>query len=79
MATEGRKPIKRVSFVFMQKLAVGVSLLSFVVIVAAGIMGGSRLVTITFRAAVAMWVVGVITRIIIKILESYEEMNSGKG
>ena len=79
MATDTNKHIKKVSFVFMQKLAAAVSLLSLVVIVAAGVMGGARVITITYRAAGVVVVIGVISRILIRILESYEEMNSGKG
>ena len=79
MATEAKKVIKKVSFVFMQKLTAAVSLLALVVITAAGIMGGSRIITITYRAALVIVVVGFLARIIIKILETYEEMNSGKG
>jgi hypothetical protein len=76
---ETKRVIKRVSFVFMQKLAAAVSLLALVVTTLAGIMGGARIITITYRAALVIVVVGTLTRIIIKILESYEEMNSGKG
>ena len=79
MAPKARKIIKKVSFVFMQKLAASVSLLSLLVITAAGIMGGSRIITITYRAALVVVVIGILTRILIKILENYEEMNSGKG
>lgn len=79
MATETKKVIKKVSFVFMQKLTAAVSLLALVVITTAGIMGGSRIITITYRAALVIVVVGFLARIIIKILETYEEMNSGKG
>lgn len=79
MATEATKQVKKVSFVFMQKLAAAVSLLALAVIVAAGVMGGARVITITYRAAGVIVVIGVISRIVIRILESYEEMNSGKG
>ena len=79
MAAETKRVIKRVSFVFMQKLAAAVSLLALLVITIAGIMGGSRIITITYRASVVVVVVGILTRILIKILENYEEMNSGKG
>lgn len=79
MAPKAKKIVKRVSFVFMQKLAAAVSLLALLVITIAGIMGGSRIITISYRAALVVVVVGILTRIIIKILENYEEMNSGKG
>jgi hypothetical protein len=79
VAPKAKKIVKRVSFVFMQKLAAAVSLLALLVITIAGIMGGSRIITISYRAALVVVVVGILTRIIIKILENYEEMNSGKG
>lgn len=79
MAAGNKKVVKRVSFLFMQKLAASVFLLSFIVLVVGGMMGGARIITITYRAAGVLIVIGAITRVIIKILESYEEMNSGKS
>lgn len=78
MASE-KKLVKKLNFIFLQKLAAGVSLLALTVIIAAGVMGGARTVTITYRAAVVIVVIGVIARVLIKILASYEELNSGKG
>ena len=79
MVTEAKKIIKKVSFVYLQKLTTAVALMAFLVAVAAGIQGGAGLMMILWRALCVMVVIGVISRIIIRILESYEEMNSGKG
>lgn len=78
MASE-RRVTRKLNFVFLQKLAAGVSLLALTVIIAAGVMGGARTITITYRAAAVIVVIGFVTRILIRILSSYEELNSGKG
>jgi hypothetical protein len=66
--------MKKASALFIQKLAAAVSLLALVVTTLAGIMGGARIITITYRAAVVVVVVGMLTRVLVKILESYEEI-----
>lgn len=73
-----KKLIKKTSFVYMQKLTAAVSLIAFVVIIAAGLMGEAGTIAITYRAAGVMVVIGFVSRIIIRILASYEEMNSDK-
>lgn len=78
-AKKGGKAIKRVSFVHLQKLTAGVSLIAFLVVIAAGIMGGARTITITYRACGVLLLIALVSRIIIRVLASYEEMNSGKG
>ncbi len=72
------RPVKKVSFVYVHKVAAAVSLLAFGVIVAAGMMAEARFITIAFRAFLVFLVVAVISRVIVSILTSYEEMNSGK-
>lgn len=63
---------------FIRKLAAAVSLLVFVVVVVGGLMAEARIFTITLRAFVAMVLASLITRIIISVIVTYEEMNSGK-
>lgn len=70
---------KRVSYVHIQKLMAAVSLLSFFVIAVAGLMANVGVVTIAFRALFVMIVVGIIGRVIVQILATYEEMNSGQA
>lgn len=85
MATKAATPkapqriIKKVSFVHIQKLLNSVSLLAFSVVLIAGAMHGVSVSVIAFRAIVVLSVIGVITRIVIRILSTYEEMNSGKA
>jgi len=74
-----RRIIKRVSFVFLQKLAAAVCLLTLVVMLTAGILAGVPVFTIAFRACIAMLVVKVITRVLVGVLSSYEEIDSGEA
>lgn len=70
---------RKVSFAYVHKLTAAVSLLALVVIIAAGIMGEAKTITIAYRACAAIIVIGVISRMVLKILCTYEEMNSGKA
>ena len=70
---------KKVNFAYVHKLTAAVSLVALVVIIAAGIMGEARTITIAYRACGAMIVIGIISRVVLKILCTYEEMNSGKA
>ena len=67
------------SVVFIHKLAAAVSLLCFGVVVAAGVMAEARFVTIAYRAFAVIVVIALISRLVVSILASYEEMNSGKA
>lgn len=73
------KLIKRVSYGHIHRLAAATSLLAFVVVIAAGLMAEARVYTIAYRAVVVILVIGVVSRILIRILATYEEMNSGKA
>ena len=79
MATETKKVTRKVSFVWVQKLAVGVFLLALVVMCISGLRGGAGISWTLIRALGVGGVIWGVTRVVIKILESYEEMNSGKG
>ena len=73
------KHIKRkVNFAYIHKLTAGVSLLALAVVIAAGVMGGASTVAITYRSAAVIIVIGVVARLVERILLSYEEMHSGK-
>ena len=74
-----KKLKKKVSFAYIHKLTAAVSLLALVVIIAAGIMGEARTITIAYRACAAIIIIGIISRIVLKILCTNEEMNSGKA
>ena len=70
---------KKVNFAYVHKLTAAVSIIALVVITGAGIIGEARTTTIAYRACGAIIVIGIISRIVLKILCTYEEMNSGKA
>lgn len=69
---------KRVSFLYIQKLAAGTSLLAFFVILLSGLLAEVSLPTLLFRACIVILVISVISRILIRVLASYEEINSSQ-
>jgi phosphatidylglycerophosphate synthase len=69
---------RRVSFMYIHKLAAGTSLLAFFVILLAGLMAEVPLTTLLFRTCVVVLVISVISRILIRVLASYEEINSSQ-
>lgn len=76
---EQQKLRKKVSFAGVHKLAAATSLVAFLVIIGGGVMARASVFSITFRAFLAILVIGVVSRVLIRILASYEEMNSGKA
>jgi hypothetical protein len=74
-----KKIIKKVSYAYLQKLAAAVCLLAFVVMLAAGLLAGVSVITITYRACIVMVAVKVIARILVSVLTNYEEIDSGKA
>ena len=67
------------SYVFLHKLFAGVALLSFVLIIVAGLRTGLQTSTIAYRSALAMIVIGVVSRVVIRLLITFEEMNSDES
>ena len=78
MAAKRKKRLDKSSY-FVQRLAAAVSLLAFLVILAGGIMSDARFITITYRAVGVILVIGFVTRVLIRLISDYEEMNSGQG
>lgn len=70
---------KKVRFAYIHKTAAALALLCFGVIVAAGVIAEARFITIAFRAFVVILAISVLSRVIVSILASYEEMNSGEA
>lgn len=64
-------------YTYMHKLSCAVSLLAFVVILVSGLKAQAGLMTIVFRTSVAVFIIGVISRVVIQILHAYEEIHSG--
>ena len=75
---EPKRVIKRVSYVLLQKLFAAVSLLAFLVIAGAGLMSNVGVITIVIRAVVVIMIIGIIGRLVVQVLATYEEMNSGQ-
>ncbi len=70
---------KKVSFAYVHKLAAAVSLVAFIVIILGGVMNEVRTITIAYRAMGVILVIGIVSRILVRILATYEEINSGKA
>ncbi|MCO6430358.1 MAG: hypothetical protein J5J00_05805 [Deltaproteobacteria bacterium] len=79
MAKKKKESTKVGRYVVIKKLLAGVAMMAFVVVVISGLKSEVSLNTIAYRAAAAMFAVYVVNRIVIKVLASYEEMNSGKA
>lgn len=76
---KAKKLTRKVSYASLQKLIAGVSLLCFLVILIAGLQADVRMITIAVRAMIVMLVIKVIARVVISVLATYEEMNSGEA
>ena len=74
-----KRVVRKVSFTALHRFAAGISLLAFGVVVAAGLMADARIITIAYRSAVVILMVSLISRVVVGILASYEEINSGKA
>lgn len=73
------KTTKLNHLVAFKKFCAGLSMMAFMVIVANGLRAEVSLTTIAYRATGVMFVIYLLSRIIVRILASYEEMNSGKA
>ena len=75
-----KKVTKRVKFVGLQKLLAAVSMLSFFVTIIGGLRAEAHFTTIVIRATGVMVVIFFVSKTLVKILASYEEMHdSGKA
>jgi len=61
------------------KLKAMVCLLSFFVVLVAGLGAGVSLATIVWRSFVVILAILVISRVVLQIIVTSEEMNSGEG
>ncbi len=73
-----QKLIKVVDFSYLHRLFAGVALIGFFVVCIAGVMNDVHVITIMLRATAVMFAVKLISWLVIKVLASYEEMNSGQ-
>lgn len=77
MAPKKKKQTTRVRYTAVHKFSAGLSLLAFLVVIIAGVMAEARVITITYRAAAVIIIIGLATRILIKTWASYEETKRG--
>ena len=82
-AKQSSTRIKLDSFAYVHKFSAGVSVLAFFVIMMAGwrvdAALSSKIDLILFRVFVVLVVINLITRVVVRILKTYEEMNSGEA
>ncbi len=71
-----KKFVKKINYYLIDKFVAGLSLLAFVVIMIAGFRQDVGVVTITYRAMIAILLLVVAKIIIVKILVNYEETGS---
>ncbi len=74
--SDNKKLVKKINYYLIDKFVAGLSLLAFVVIMIAGFMQNVSVVTITFRAMIAILLLVVVKIIVVKILVNYEEIGS---
>ncbi|MDC0358796.1 hypothetical protein OAO01_08275 [Oligoflexia bacterium] len=77
--SQNGRVVKKMNLEFIHRLKASVSLLAFAVILASGVMAKASMISILTRATVAIIVVAIVTRIIVQVLVTYEEMDGGKG
>jgi len=71
------KQVQKKRYPGLHKFSAGVSLLTFVVIIIAGMKANVGFETITYRAFLAMVVIAFLTRILVKAWASFEELDRG--
>lgn len=77
-ARKKKKAVAGGRYVVIKKIFAGVAMLAFLVTIIAGIKAEVRFITIAYRSTAVMFVVFIISRVVIKVLSGYEEINSGK-
>jgi fatty acid desaturase len=79
MSKDSKPNMKTKKFPFLHKLLVAVILIAFLVIILGGFDAGVRVITITYRTSLACLLIGVVGRIVIRVLVNYEEAKGDKG
>lgn len=65
--------------VFFHKIAAGIALIAFVVVIAAGLMAEASIESIVYRSSIVLFVVLFIKRIVLRAWVSFEEISRGKA
>ena len=76
---DDKKLIKTIKFPMVHKFLCSLSLICFVVVIIGGLSAQARFLTITFKAMVVMVCIALISRIVMRVISTYEEMNSGEA
>lgn len=71
-----REPL---NFMILKKFQAAVLVLAFFVVMVGGMMSGVSLTTLCVRSLIVWGVVAIITRIVVQILVTNEEMSSDQG
>jgi hypothetical protein len=74
-----KKLVQKVNYAYVHKLSASVALLAFFVIMASGLMADASIISIVVKSFLVIIAVGLITRVVVSMLASYEEINSGKA
>lgn len=80
MAANGQKQ-KRGSSKYMtfHKMAAGISMLAFMVVLIAGLRAEVSIETVLYRAAVVLFVILIVKRLLMRAWVSFEEIHRGKA
>lgn len=70
---------KKVKYGLFHRFAAAVALIGFLVTLVSGLMSQVPIMTIVFRSVLVVIAVGVISRVIIQLIASYEEIHSGEA
>lgn len=74
-----KKGSKISKFAYLHKAVAGLSLVAFASVLIGGLQAQARLTTIAWRAMLVMLVIKLAARIVIRVFETYEEMQRGKA
>lgn len=74
-----KKLVRKVDFTGVHKLKAGVCLITFFVVLASGLKAQVSIMTILMRATLAVMFIVLVSRIVIQMLATYEEIHGGKG
>ena len=78
-ASKGKKPRVSSKYMTFHKMAAGVSMLAFMVVVIAGLRAEVSIETVLYRASVVLFVVLIVKRLLMRAWISFEEINRGKA
>lgn len=78
MAAKNKPTKKNDAYLAIKKIFAGVSMLAFLVTIVAGLRAEVRFETIAYRSTAVMFIIFIVSRVVVKVISGYEEMNSDK-